>query len=530
MLFDLLIQNGTIIDGSGSAAIRADIGVLDGKIAFIGHLDKAFAEKKIDADGLYVSPGFIDLHSHSDFTLLLDGRAESFIRQGVTTEVIGNCGLSAAPLKQPSYLRRNVFCYSEPFQSTWSSLADYLYELERKELGINVVPLVGHSAIRSFVMGFEQRQASDQEIGQMTNLLSACLEEGAWGLSSGLEYFPGSSASEKEINSLCRIVRRYDGLYATHVRNRDEHYQQGFQEPFNTAEKTGVRLQVSHIVPKYGAPLDAASWTLGKLNSYSEHTDLACDVIPYEWGPTTMTAILPPELLKENVNDIVNILKDSSKRESIRNQEQFFWLLFRDQCWDLVKLYHSKKFPQLVGKNGFELAKAMDTTPFDALLDILAEEGEQMFGVLMMGKIKRASDLAEFINYNRCGVISDGLSLSPTGRLKSINWSPGCYGWVPRFFEQFVGGNNQLSIEEGVSKITGFAASRLGLSDRGLIKKGNWADIVVFDLSRLIDNTSLHKPAVFSDGIRYVLLNGELIVKNGHYFETMNGNVLRRDH
>lgn len=529
-MFDLLIQNGTIIDGSGSSAIMADIGVLDGKIAEIGHLDEARADKKIDADGLYVAPGFIDLHSHSDFTLLLDGRAESFIRQGVTTEVIGNCGLSAAPLRQPDYLKRNVFCYSEPFQATWSSLADYLHELNNTELGINVVPLVGHSAIRSFVMGFEQRQASDQEIGHMTNLLSACLEEGAWGLSSGLEYFPGSSASEKEINSLCRVVGLHDGLYATHVRNRDEHYQQGFLEPFQTAEKNSVRLQVSHIVPKYGAPPDAASWTLEKLHSYSARADIACDVIPYEWGPTTMTAILPPELLKEDINEIVNILKDPSKREPIRNQEQFFWLLIRDGCWDLIKLYHSGKFPQLVGKNGLEIAEAMDTTPFDALLDILAEEGEQMFGVLMMGKIKRASDLAAFINYDRCGVISDGLSLSPTGRLENINWSPGCYGWVPRFFEQFVGGSHQLSIEEGVSKITGFAASRIGLSDRGLIKKGNWADIVVFDLSHLTDNTSMQEPAVFSDGIRYVLLNGELTVSNGHYSETMNGNVLRKDH
>jgi N-acyl-D-amino-acid deacylase len=528
-VFDLLIQNGTLIDGSGSAAISADIGLLDGKIAEIGQLGEVSTKNKIDANGLYVAPGFIDLHSHSDFTLLLDRRAESFIRQGVTTEVIGNCGLSCAPLKEASYLKRNIFCYSEPFQATWTSLAEYLYELEKKDLGINVVPLVGHGAIRSFVMGFEQGQASDQELDQMARLLTACMDEGAWGLSSGLEYFPGSSASEEEINTLCKVVRKYDGLYATHVRNRDEHYQQGFKEPFILAEKCGVRLQVSHIVPKYGAPQDAAKWTLDKLDSYSERADIACDVIPYEWGPTTMTAILPADLLKNDITDIVKILNDPSKRESIRNQDRFFWLLFRDERWDLVKLYHSEKFPHLVGKNGFELAEALGSAPFDAFLDILAEEGEQMFGVLMMGKIKRGSDLAEFIKYDRCGVISDGLSLSPTGRLKNINWSPGCYGWVPRFFEQFIGDNNQLTVEEGVSRITGFAANRLGLSDRGIIKKGNWADIVVFDLSNLLDKTSLQKPAVFSDGIRYVLVNGEVAVSNGHYLETMNGNVLRRN-
>ena len=527
-MFDLLIENGKIVDGSGRASLDTDIAIDHGRIAVIGKLDKALAHSTIDASGMYVSPGFIDLHSHSDFTLLLDSRAESFVRQGVTTEVIGNCGMSAAPLKHHDDLRRNVFCYSEPFELRWSSTNEYFNMLEDNGLGINVAPLIGHAALRSYVMGFDQRWAIVDEQADMEQLLTGCMEVGAWGMSSGLEYFPGSSASADEIDGLCRVVRKYNGLYATHVRNRDENYKQGFLEPLDSASRSGVRLQISHIVPKYGAPPDAARWTLEQLTSYADRVDVACDAIPYEWGPTTMTAILPASLLKNDISEIVHVLRDPARRQAIKNQKQFFWLLIRDQCWDSIKLYHSRKFPELIGKNGFELAEALNTTPFDALLDILAEEGEHMFSVLMMGKIKRDNDLAECIAYRNCCIISDGLSLSPTGPLNGINWSPGCYGWVPRFFERFVGTSKLLSIEEGVSKITGAAASRLGLSDRGLIRKGYWADIVVFDPEKLIDHTSLQNPAVFPTGIEHVVINGKIVVENGQYLDSCQGKLLRK--
>ena len=527
-LFDLVIKNGKIIDGSGITSFNADLAVDEGKIAEIGTLTNASAKTTVDASGMYVAPGFIDLHSHSDFTLLLDGRAESFVRQGVTTEVIGNCGMSAAPLKHHKDLRRNVFCYSEPFAPRWSTSDEYFSTLESNGLGINVAPLIGHAALRSYVMGFDQRPATSREQAEMEQLLADCMDVGAWGMSSGLEYFPGSSATSGEIDGLCRVVEKYNGLYATHVRNRDEKYRQGFQEPLDTALRSGVRLQISHIVPKYGAPPEAAQWTLGQLSAYADKIDVACDAIPYEWGPTTMTAILPASLLKNDISVIIRILSDPSRREAIKKQEQFFWLLIRDQCWDSIKLYHSIKFPELIGKNGFELAEALNTTPFDALLDILAEEGEHMFGVLMMGKIKRENDLADCISYHSCGIISDGLSLSPTGPLKGINWSPGCYGWVSRFFECFVGKSKPLSIEEGVSRITGAASRRLCLSNRGLLRKGYWADIVVFDPQQLVDRTSLQDPAVFPTGIEYVVINGEIVVENGQYLDRRQGRLLRK--
>ena len=514
-MFDVLIKNGTIVDGTGCDRDVFDIGIKNGKISALGCLAKETAVKEIDARGYCVTPGFIDLHSHSDFTLLLDGRGESFVRQGVTTEVVGNCGLSCAPLRDSADLKRNVFCFKGPYQAGWSAMDGYLAALEATALGINVVPLVGHAAVRSMVMGYARRPASTSEIEKMTAILSQSLDAGAWGFSTGLEYFPGIGASVEEIHALCSVVKTYGGLYTTHVKNRDEQYRKGFGEAFETAAQTGVRLQISHAVPKYGAPENAAEWFLSQLERHHANFDIACDVIPYAWGPTTMTAILPPALLKEDPQTIASRLAENSTRALVKSQKQPFWLLLRDRCWDQIVLYRSEKFRDLVGKNALELAEALHTGPFDALLDVLKEEGDDMFGVLMMGKIKRERDLNQILRHPLSGVISDGVSLSRVGPLKELAWSPGCFGWAPRFFHQFVGNGKRLTVEEGVARITGFPAKRLGLKNRGFIAKGNWADLVVLDLEHFEEKGSLFAPAAYPEGVKHVLINGELTVWEG---------------
>ncbi len=527
-MLDLLIVNGTVIDGTGGERKASDIGIKDGRIHVMGDLAAHPAIQRIDANGLYIAPGFIDLHSHSDFSLLLDGRGESFVRQGVTTEVIGNCGLSCAPLGNPSDLKRNVFCHMGPYTARWSDMEGYLSELETAGLGINVAPLAGHAALRSFVMGYERRHASGSEISKMAGLLEQCLDSGAWGFSTGLEYFPGIDAATEEIHGLCRITAKYGGLYTTHVKNRDEQYRMGFSEAFGAAAETGVKLQISHTVPKYGAPDDAADWLLRQLERYGKERDIACDVIPYEWGPTTMTAILPADLLKEDIPTIVSRLGRRATRDQIKSQKQPFWLLLRDRCWERIVLYQSEKFRDLIGKSALELAAVFQTSPYDALLDILMEEGENMFSVLMMGEIKRATDLTNILPYRLTGVISDGLSLSTQGPLNRLIWSPGCFGWVGRYFDRFVGEGKLLTLEEGVAKITGFAAKRLGLTDRGLLKPGNWADLVVFDVHKLKDKASFIDPKVYPEGIQYVLINGRMVVENGKYIGLKNGTLLRK--
>ncbi len=265
------------IDGTGRKRRKIDIGINGEDIITLGDLNKAKGLKIIDAKGLYVTPGFIDLHTHSDFVLLLDGSAESFVRQGVTTQVIGNCGFSCAPLKKQEYLRRNIFGYSKSYKADWTKLNHYLTILEKNGLGTNVIALIGHAAVRSYVMGYENRSATIKEIKKMTEILEESVEQGAFGLSTGLEYFPGNIASEDEITSLLKVIKKYNCIYATHVRNRDEKFSSGFSEAFRISEKIGIKLQISHAVPKYGAPEIASDWFLEELNKEEEKFNLTLE-------------------------------------------------------------------------------------------------------------------------------------------------------------------------------------------------------------------------------------------------------------
>jgi N-acyl-D-aspartate/D-glutamate deacylase len=526
-MFDTIILNGIVIDGTGRKRKKIDIGINNEDIITLGELKKAKGLKIIDAKGLYITPGFIDLHTHSDFALLLDGSAESFARQGVTTQIIGNCGFSCAPLKKPEYLRRNIFGYIKPYKANWTKLNGYLEILEKKGLGTNVIALIGHAAIRSHVMGYENRSATIKEVKKMTEILEESIEQGAFGLSTGLEYFPGNIASDDEITSLLKVIKKHDCIYATHVRNRDEKFASGFSEAFRVAEKMGIKLQISHAVPKYGAPKMASDWFLEELSKYGKTTDIACDVIPYVWGPTSVTAILPNTVLKNNTNTIIKILKDKRVREQIKNQKRPIWLLFRDRCWDKICIYHSIKYPEFIGKSLIEISKKLGVTPFDAIIDFLIAEGENMFSALMIGKIKNEKDLKKIINHPLVGVISDGMSLSIKGKLKNVRWSPGCYGWVPRFIKEYTGEGKNLALEAGIAKITGFPSKRLGLKRRGLIKSGYKADIVIFSFDDFNDKSNFLKPGIYPDGLKYVLINGKVVINNCEDTGKLAGKVLK---
>ena len=253
-MFDVLITNGNIVDGTGRSSYLSDLGIKDGKITAIGDLSTSPSENKIDATGLVVAPGFIDIHTHSDMPLLADPRAESQIRQGVTTEVIGNCGASLAPCTDES--RKYILDSRDlPDLGTWYSYAELLEVMDNAKIATNVVGLVGHGALRNVVMGPKApRPATDEEVTDMVSLLEKSMEEGAFGMSTGLEYHPGKTAGFDELAALCRAVAKVDGYYAAHSRNRDKRYFVGFGEAMDLARETGVRLQISHINPKYGRP------------------------------------------------------------------------------------------------------------------------------------------------------------------------------------------------------------------------------------------------------------------------------------
>ena len=526
-MYDVLFAGGCIIDGSSRPRFQADVAISGDTIAAVEPaIAKNHAREFIDITGFYLTPGFVDLHTHSDFPLLLDARALSFAYQGVTTQVIGNCGFGPAPLNRPEDLRRNVFCFKEPYTPTWTDSQGFLHYMSERPFGTNIAVLVGHGALRSWAVGYENRPVTEFEQRKMRNELSQAMTNGAFGLSSGLEYAPGINADDAEIAALCSTVAEHGGLYTTHVRNRDIDFESGFSEAFRAARNSGVKLQISHAVPKYGASAHAATWLLDALRTERAATDVAGDVIPYEWGPTSLSVILPPKMLKSEPAQIAQMLESSQVRQAIIEQEKPFWLLLRDRRWEDILLYYSITYPHLMGKNAHEIGEYFNTDPFNGLLSVLQGERSAMFSALIMGRIKSRSDLEQILTDPAIGVISDAMSLATDGPLGDVIWSPGCFGWVPHYFAEFVGEGKLLDLETGVYKITGFPAERLGLTDRGIVRQGAKADLAIFHPSAIADRASIATPQRYAAGFKYVMCNGGFVVKGGEFAEQLHGTLL----
>lgn len=527
-MFDTIIERGTIIDGSGAPGFTGDVGIQGDQIVAIGDLSEAEASHRIDASGLTVTPGFIDIHTHSDFSLLVNGKAESQIHQGVTTEVVGNCGHSCAPCANKARLKTSILGYHAGTEITWSTFDEYLTAMEAQNLGVNVAAYVGHGTLRIAAMDGESRVALPDEVASMGRLLDESLESGAIGFSTGLEYAPGSAATTEEIVDLCKVLSRYDRIYATHVRNRDIHYAAGFGEAFQTAREANVRTQISHIVTKFGAPPDAMERTLetiGAINSGG--ADIAFDIIPHEWGPTTMTSALPSWAFDGGISATLDRLRDPAQREKIKNNDNPIWQLIPAGRWDMIRLFHNNTNTDLVGLTFDEIAKRRNTSAFDAVLDLLLEAGETMYSVTWIANNFSESDTHLALQQPNCGVISDTITLAPYGAYANTKWSPSTYGWTARFLGKYVRDMGLMSLEEGVHRITGLAAERMGFTDRGELRPGAKADIVVFDASGIADNSTLTTPNVYPVGIRHVLVNGCISINDGNRSQENSGVVLR---
>ncbi len=505
-----LICNASIIDGSGTPCFQGNVLVENGLIAEVSSSPISCSCNTIDAECLALVPGFIDLHTHSDISLLIDPTAASHLHMGVTTQVVGNCGFSAAPCFGAAMLSRNLLGFIPSDYGPWRDMASYLSDLNSCLYG-SAFSFVGHAALRSCVLGYEDRKATSKEIDRMCVLLEKCLDQGAVGLSSGLEYFPGNTADPEELYALCQIVASKDKLYATHVRNRDVQFRAGFQEAVETASRTGVRCQISHAVPKYGVPHGGAEEILQMIEQASATCDIAFDVIPYTWGSTALTAILPSKLAGQPIDTLILSLQDPEIRTTFHKKKDFFWKLISDHRWSEILLYDTCNCKEWQGLSFEEIGRILNEDPLDAMLDVLIRDGSHMGGTLMLGHFKDQSDLDLMIQHPLSSVISDSISLNRTGPLSAINWSEGCYGWIPTFLRDFVFARPILSIEEAIHKITSAPASRLHLNDRGMIKPGLRADLVLLDFSKYICS-GLEKQ--YAQGVRSVWVNGNPVLCN----------------
>lgn len=530
-MFDLIIANGLVVDGTGRPARREDIGIRGDRVARIGDLSSAPARERIDAAGQVVSPGFIDIHTHSDFSLIVNGKAESQVHQGVTLEVVGNCGHSCAPCPKCDALKSAIFGYQPGFDISWNTFDEYLTVLGDQPLGVNVAACVGHGTLRIAAMEGDNinRPATPQETRTMEQLLTASLEAGAIGFTTGLEYSPGSSAATSEITQLCRTLHRYDRLYATHVRNRDIYYEVGFGEALAVARNADVRLQISHITPKFGSPARAMEHTLEMIDwSRRRGSDVAFDIIPHTWGPTTMSSVLPPWVFDGGVVKILERLANPDLRPAIKDNPNPIWQLIPAGRWDQIILFQSENNAGLVGATIAEIASRRgQEDPHETVLDLLLEEGEGLFNVTWAANNFSEDDNRLCVSQPECGIISDTITLAPYGALGDKRWSPSTYGWTSRFIEKYHATEGRITLEDAIRRITGLAAERLGIDDRGVLKEGNMADITVFDTETLHDNSTLQDPNRYPSGIQHVLVNGQLSIRAGERTEANAGSVLR---
>ena len=529
-MFDTILEGGTVYDGTGDPARTVDVGIIGDRIACVGALGKAEARERVSVAGLAVSPGFIDLHTHSDFTLAADGRAQSQVHQGVTTEVIGQCGYSCAPVRGASDVAIMAPGFSEGMLDVdWTTFAGYLDHLEKIDLGVNVAAFVGHGTIHRAVLGDALRPASDDELDDMKVLLEESIEGGAYGFSSGLEYWPGNLASPEQLSELAKIAARHDVLYATHVRNRDLHYDIGFTEAISTARTAGAKLQISHIQPKHGAPTYAMQHAIEMVDSArSRGLDVAYDVIPHDWSHTRVIAILPQWAQEGGYRSVLERLANPETRRRIRRNPKPMWRLVSEGKWDRIVLMQSAANPQFVGETIEEIARIRSVDPYDAVFDLLAEEGDQMNHLMWTSRSFSEEDICLALAQDDCAVISDTLALAPDGCLKHHIGSLSGYGWAARFLQHYVRDKQVISLSEGVRRITSLPASRLGIKDRGALRDGAFADITVFDAEQIASHCEVKRPREYASGIAHVLVNGVFAMKDGARTASNSGKVLRK--
>lgn len=531
-MFDLLLKNGDVYDGSGRVVCGQDIAIQDGMIVDIGKNLMGIAQQTIDASGLIVSPGFIDMHTHSDFTLIADGRAESQVHQGVTTEVIGQCGISCAPVVSKDNIKHvSPWFTSKAKYKGWLSFSEYLDALDETTLGVNVMAFVGHGTIHRAVMGDTLEPGNPDDIKKMSRLTDQCFEEGAGGLSSGLEYFPGILSTPAHLTPICEIAAKKGRLYSTHVRNRDTDYAEGFMEAITTAEKSGAKLQISHIQPKFGAPTHAMHHTLEMIDlARRNDVDVSFDVIPHDWNHTLMAAILPKWAQAGTIDDVMLRLSDPETRELIKSNPKPMWLLVKQKKWDDIILLSASVNRDLIGATFEEIGRIRKCDPYDAVLDILLEEGDEMMGCMWSSKSFKDTDVDLCLQQNECAVISDTVAIATDGILKDHVGSLSGYGWAARFLAYYVRDRNILSLREALLKITSIPAKRLGLIKRGEIKIGYHADLCVFDAEQIVSNATAKNPRRYASGIAHVIVNGKLSMLNGKRTKVNAGKVLRDFH
>jgi N-acyl-D-amino-acid deacylase len=518
-----VIRNGTIIDGSGGEPFQGDVAIKDGRITEVGDLAAIQDARSIDARGLMVTPGFIDIHSHSDFTILIDPRTVSSISQGVTMEVVGNCGYGCAVIGDAHIARDLIYGYADDVEINWHSTAGYLNRLDDAKPAINVATLVPNGQLRLATMGHQERAATSDELKAMKVLLTQSLEEGAFGYSTGLESGPELGATEEEIAELCRLPAKVGALYATHTRNRDAGAVDAIEEAIRTAEAADVKLQISHLTPRSGTRQVERSIELVEQRR-QRGGDVCFDMHTRLFGTINLKAVLPNWAMKDGRESLARYLKDTASRKKMRD---FRNLIVRLNAWDRVVLLDNPAFPELSRKSFAEISKIMGADPLDCAYDILLAEVDCLHRPMVILHSYTEDQLKMTYEHEYCMVGSDATALAPDGPLQGSMFH-GAYTWASWFYRRMVRETKTFTPQQAIFKLSALPAQTLGLTDRGVIRKGACADLAIFDPEKFGETGTTFEPSQVATGMKHVLVNGVLSVENGKLTSARGGQVLRR--
>jgi len=525
-MLDLKILGGALIDGTGAPGRRADVGITGDVIAAIGDLGQEPAGRTIDAAGLTVAPGFIDMHSHSDWRLWGNPRAESKVRQGVTTEVVGNCGFSPAPVSAESRDHMKSFALSLPpgMDFSWRSMGEYLRRYRDVGVALNVVQLVGHGTVRLAAMGFARRPPTASELATMERLMDQSMADGAWGLATGLIYAPGSYADTEEIIAIARRAAR-GGFYASHIRGEGRTLLDAVAEAIRVGREGGLPVQVSHIKaagrPNWGK-VEAALRLIDAARG--EGQDVMADVYPYTASSTSLRTLLPDWALEGGIDAMLERLRDPGTRDRIRAEmTDGSAILARGLGWDDIMIASAPSRPEVQGRRIGEIASAAGKDPLDSAMDIL--EAERGGASIILFQLDEA-DLRRALAHPHVMIGSDGSALAADGEMAAGKPHPRSYGTFPRVLARYVREQALLSLEQAVWKMTGLPARRLGLADRGVLAVGAKADVVALDATAVEDHATYDDPHRYAAGLPYVLVNGRVVIDRGEHTGALPGRVL----
>jgi len=535
----LIIRNGEVIDGSGAPAFRADVVVVDNNIEAVGDFSQAQADTFIDATGLTISPGFIDVHAHSDLTNFVCPAAESKLRQGVTLEVNGQCGYSPVPVvpgAEEELGALNPFVTAQP-PWTWSTFDEFLDALQATQPTMNLAQMAGHSALRAWAMGFENRPAGPDEIDKLCAVTQQCIDQGAIGVSFGLAYALGSFAQYDEIEAICVVAARNNAHVSVHLRDEGERLIESLDEMIDIARRVSasqpLRLQIDHLKAsgqRWWGKIDQALETIEAARD--EGIDIAFDCYPYIAGSRHLSGSLPAWMHDGGAQAMVARLRDPTCRQKIRQTHE---------AWQRGEIGHSPfelSFERIVvtqvatetnqhaiGKDLARIAQERDQDPIEATLDLLAEEAGMVSVVLFS---MNAQDMKKALAHPLGCIGTDGLVFAPYGPLSSGRPHPRSYGTYPRAIGRYARDEGIMSVEQAVRKCTSLPASRLGLTDRGMLREGMRADITVFDRNTIIDTATFEQPHQYPQGIAYVIVNGQVCLEGPTNHNLGGGEVIRR--